>query len=1166
MNNKFHDLLLLMAFCCVPQITWAQQTAFTNVKPSPQAVNDTDRRVSLEAKLKEIETRYKVSFFYPNALVKGKFLDGDVKYNSLDEALDKVLRRFQLTYKKMEGGLIVISKTNKINTRTEAAPASAGAMLKSTDESSAIKAGGIRGTVKDKNDLPLKGASVTIRGTQKLTVTDENGLFSFSGITAGTYVLEVSYIGYATVVQPVAVAEGANATLNLHLSDKVSALTEVVMVGYGAQKKSDLTGSVATVRSSELQQSKAVSFMEGLQGRVAGVQITSSSGEPGAAVNISIRGANSFNSGTQPLYVIDGVQIDVNTGEVATSNFGNTSLINPLASINPSDIASIEILKDASATAIFGSRGANGVIIVTTKSGKNNTSSLEVSSYMGVSHASRKLHMLGAQDYADYRFNTNPQDTAFARDTNNDGKPDAVKDMSGEPSHDWQDEVMRNALSQNYNVSYTGGNAKTTFAASIGYLNQEGLIRNNSYERFNINLKLNHNAFSRLKIGASVNASQAVGNGAASNGGEGVRNWNGLIQNFLLYKPVNVPDPGNLNIDPDGGAFGSPVDFVNYSYKQSPFFRLITDLYADYSIIDGLNLNVRGGSIITTSKNREFYPSTTSWGLGSNGVAILNNSSTNNWYQTTTLTFSRRIKRDHFLTILAGFELNSYTGETFGMVGQGFDVQSINAVDNIATAKVIAQLPTTNKYGYNRVSQFGRVNYSWKDRYLFTGTLRRDGSSKFGNDHKYAVFPSAALAWRVSNEAFMEKQDVFTDLKIRGSFGITGNDRIPPYQSLSTTANTFYSATSGSATLGVSPNSRRNPALKWETTYQYDLGLDVTLWKDRINFTADVYLKQTKDLLIQADIPGHTGYMKQWQNLGQVDNQGLELAINTINLKEGQFTWGSSFNISFNRNKVISLGSVNYIPVTIYGSAISSPGRVILGQPIGTAYGYVFDGIYQLSDFDKQPNGTYLLKQGVTRIQGRTSKPGDLKYKDITGDGIVDNTNDYAIISNSNPKHFGGFTNNLSYRNFELNVLFQWSYGNDVVNTGRYRYEAGGGYFANVTQDYWDNRWTEENPSNEYAAITAQGKTDISSYYVEDASYLRLKNVTLSYTLDTKRFLKKAGITGCRFYVTGENLHTWTKYTGFDPEVASYSALLPGIDNIAYPRSRTWTFGLNVKF
>ena len=1015
----------------------------------------------------------------------------------------------------------------------------------------------VRGTVKDSKG-PVRGVSVQAKGLPVTTSTDTGGNYTIK-LPSMRSTLVFSAIGYGAVERPVT----SSRVVNVLLSERATSLNDIVVVGYGTQKKGDLTGSVSSIKGADLQQSKAISFMEGMQGRAAGVQVTSTSGEPGAAVSINIRGANSFNSGTQPLYVIDGVQMDVNNGEVASSGFGSTSLSNPLASINPADIASIEILKDASATAIFGSRGANGVVLVTTKSGSANISSLEVSSFVGVGRASKKFHMLGGQDYADYRYFTNPLDPSFAVDTNGDGKPDKVRDMTGLPSHDWQKEGMRDALSQNYNVNYSGGNAKTTFATSAGYMNQQGLIKNNSYERYNLSLKINHTATNRLKIGTSINASQAIGHGPASNGGNSVPNYNGLVQYFLLSKPVLVPDAGDLSQDPDGASFGSPIDFLNFSYKQSPFFRLIADLTADYRIINGLNLNVRGGGILTTSKNKEFYPSNTSWGFAGNGVAILNTSNTSNWYQTSTLTFTRRIK-DHAFTLLGGFELNGYTGEAFSMQGQGFDIQSINAVDNIATAKILSQIPTTNKYTYDRVSQFGRINYSWKDRYLLTATLRRDGSSKFGQDHKYAWFPSAALAWRLSNESFMLKQNIFSDIKLRGSFGVTGNDRIPPYQSLATTANTFYSASSGSATLGISPNSFANPGLKWETTYQYDGGVDVTLLKDRVNFTADLYLKQTKDLLIQADVSGQTGYQKQWQNLGQVDNKGLELALNTINLRLRNFTWSSNFNISFNRNKVRSLGSVGYIPVNITGSAISSVGRVIVGQPIGTAYGYVFDGIYQLKDFDLV-GGSYVLKKGVPSILGRTAKPGDFKYRDLNGDGVVDNTHDYKIISNSNPLHYGGFTNNFQYRNFELNVLLQWSYGNDILNTGRYRYEAGGGYFANLTEDYWNNAWTPVNPTNKYAAVMGQGKTDISSYYVEDGSYLRLKNVTLSYTLNPS-FLKRAGIAGCRFYVTGENLYTWTKYSGFDPEIASYSPLLPGIDNISYPRARTYTLGLNVKF
>lgn len=1018
----------------------------------------------------------------------------------------------------------------------------------------------IRGTVRDSTG-PMSGVTVRIKDTPAFVLTDKAGTYIIKAPDEKATIL-FSNVGYFVEERKI----GTNRVIDITLRQDVKSLSDVVVVGYGTQRKSDLTGSVSSIKAAELQQSKAVSFMDAMQGRLSGVQVTSSSGEPGAATTVTIRGTNSFNSGTQPLYVIDGVQIDVNNAEAASSGLGNTSQLNPLSGIDPSNIASIEILKDASATAIFGSRGANGVVMVTTKSGKNNTSDLEFNTYAGVSWPSKKFHMLGAQDYAAYRFEADgPIDTLWSMDSNGDGVLDSPKNMSGVPSHDWQDEVLRKAISQSYNISYSGGNARTNFFTSLGYLNQQGLLRKNLYERYALNLKITHNATNRLRLGTNISASQAIGTGAASNGGDGVRNYNGLIQNFLLYKPVNVPDPGFLALDPDGGAFGSPVDFVNYSYKKSPLTRVMADFSADYRIITGLTLSVRAGAILTYSSNKEFYPSNTSWGLATNGTAILNTSNSTNWYESNTLTWTKRFKKDHTLTAMAGFEVNSYINETFSMVGQGFDVQSINAVDNISSAKVLSQLPTTNKLKYNRVSQFGRVNYSFRDRYLLTATLRNDASSKLGDNHKSALFPSAALAWKISNEEFMQKQTLFTDLKLRTSFGVTGNERIPPYQSLNTTANVYYSSPTGGATLGVAPWVSGNPTLTWETTYQYDAGIDFTLLKDRINITADVYTKNTKDLLLQADIPSQTGYMKQWQNLGQVNNKGLEFSLNTINVRTKKFTWSSNFNITYNRNKIISLGSVKYIPVTITGSAVSAVGRVIVGQPIGTAYGYVSDGVYQLSDFDVN-GSTYTLKPGVTSIQGRTVKPGDLKYKDLNGDGKADNTNDYGIISDSNPKHYGGIANNFKYGNFELNVLLQWSYGNDILNIGRYRYEAGAGYFANLTQEYWNGRWTASNPTNEYAALKGQGKTDVSSYYVEDGSYLRLKNISLSYTLPQTKGLKKMGISGCRFYLTAENLHTWTKYTGFDPEIASYSPLLPGIDNIAYPRSKTITFGLNAKF
>lgn len=1086
------------------------------------------------------QTGYSI-LYDPDVLSTAKPVSLSLTNVSLGEALKACLTGQPLTY-EVNNKTIIISPLVK----KEAPPPAAIT---------------IAGTVTNEQGIPLPGVSVRVKGGPQATITAANGTYSIS-VPDGRAILVFTYIGFDNRE----VAVGNQTSINISLTPANQGLNEVVVVGYGAQRKSDLTGSISSLKAEDIQKSKSISFMEALQGRLSGVQVTSSSGEPGAAVNINIRGANSFNSGTQPLYVIDGVQIDVNNSEVASSGFGSTSVSNPLAGINPSDIASIEVLKDASATAIFGSRGANGVVIITTKEGKANTSVLELNTYAGLAEPTKKIKMVGAQDYADYRFNATPTDAQWGTDTDGDGVLDAPKNMSGIPEYDWQDIIFRRALSQNYNLSYSGGSQKTTFLASLNYLKQQGLVLKNDYTRYSLNVKVNHKATERLRLGTTVNASQTASTGLVSNGGDGVRNYNGLIQNILLYKPVNVQSETDVNLDPDDNSsgLGDPRDLINYSYKKTPVFRILADAFADFTIIKGLTLTARTGGTITTSTNKEFYPSTTSWGLSSNGVALLGNSNSTNWYQTTTLTYTRRIDR-HAFTVLAGFEANSYLAETFNMRGTGFDLQTVNGVDNIAMAKVLSYPPTTNKYKYNRLSQFGRLNYGYKDKYLLTATLRRDGSSKFGAGNKYALFPSAALAWRASNEPFLKGQTVINDLKLRASFGLTGNDRIPPYQSLPMAGNTFYSGASGTAELGISPAALANPSLKWETTYQYDAGLDLEMFRGRIGLTADVYLKQTRDLLLQADIAGQTGFSRQWQNLGRVDNKGVELTLNTVNVQTKDFTWQSSINVSLNRNEIKSLGAVSFLPVLISGSVITDVGRLIVNQPIGTGYGYVFDGIYQLNDFTKQPNGTYLLNNGVVRINGRSVQPGDFKYKDLNGDGVVDDQRDRTIISNSNPVHYGGFNNTFKYKNFDLGVFFQWSYGNDILYPSLYRLEAGASYISSISRDYWDNHWTETNPSNTHASIKGRGKTDMSTYYLEDGSYLRLRNITLGHTLDAD-WLRKTGIKSFRLYLTLENLLTFSSYKGFDPELTSYSPLLPGLDNIGYPRAKTYTFGLNIKF
>ncbi len=707
--------------------------------------------------------------------------------------------------------------------------------------------------------------------------------------------------------------------------------------------------------------------------------------------------------------------------------------------------------------------------------------------------------------------------------------------------------MLRQALTQDYNILYSGGNAKTKFAVSLGYFNQQGILDKNNYQRYSLNLKVDQTVSKKFKVGTSVNGSYGLGSGVASSNGA-TANLFGVIQNLLMFKPIYLPGQSYDELDPETLSVSNPRVFVDDSYRETPLTKFIVNTYGEYNFLKDLALRSSISGVITNSENGEFYPATTSWGGAVNGQADLNTANTLSWLQTNTLTYKKNLKGGHNFSALLGFETNSSISKRFDMQGEGFDIQSINPVDNINQAKVISEKPSTSKQKSTRISEFARLNYNYNGKYFATATLRRDGSSKFGADNKYAWFPSGALAWTVSKEGFMQNQQLFNSLKIRASYGITGNDRIPAYQSLANGDIVFYESPESTNDIGLAFVSIANPNLKWETTTQYDAGLDFELLKGHISFTGDVYKKETRDMLLNADIPSQTGFNKQWQNIGRVDNKGIELALNSNNISTKNFSWSTGFNITFNRNKVISLGGTGQIPVSISGH-IETVGRVIEGQPLGTGYGYVYDGVYQLDDFVNPAAAPYVLKDGIAKRAGLSVQPGYFKFKDLNGDHIVD-SQDQTVISNSTPKHFGGINNTFSYKDFDLSVFLQWNYGNQILNVGRYRYE---GYQANnLSTDFWYNRWTPQNPTNDYPALFAEGRYDASTYYVEDGSYMRLKNVTLSYHLPSS-IVKRLGIKNWRFYLTGDNLVTWTKYSGFDPEVVSKYDLMPGLDMISYP-------------
>lgn len=999
---------------------------------------------------------------------------------------------------------------------------------------------------------PLLGATVLVKGTNNGTISNFDGSFQLS-VESNDAILVISYTGYKTTE----VQAGTN--LQINLSVDIANLEEVVVIGYGTQKKSDLTGSMSGIKSETLMESQTTDVFSAMQGRMSGVQISSDSGEPGGGVNIVVRGQTSINATSSPLFVIDGVQIDVNYDEVATTG-SSQSRINPLTGINPADIESIDVLKDASATAIYGSRGANGVVIITTKSGNDGRLNADYTYNLGVSNAIRKLPMLSPQDYIIYQ-----QDRGNARflneDTDGDGNPDTPRDFSQIKSYNWQDEALRMALTHQHQLSVRGGNKTTNYSAGVGYLKQEGLIINNDYDQYNLRLRMKSDLNERLSIAFNSNGSNSILSGVANNGGPD--SFNGVTQSLLIANPWEITTD---DVDFADDAFVNPFNLFKEADKSTNILRLFSNLNIDYKITDAFKYTAIVGGNISHSKAKEFYSSNTSWGRLQNGRARIKEVNTYSYNHSSQLHYNKSLGSIHNIDAMGAFEIFHYNFEDFENEVVNFDNQT-TGVNNISIGSAVSQY-STQRWNTNRLSFLGRVNYSLFDRYLFTASIRADGSDKFGSGNRWGYFPSGAIAWKVSDEEFMKNVDAVSNLKFRLSYGATGNERIPPYTYLAQLDPTFY-ASDDNLIFGLSPSSLPNSDLKWETTDQYNAGIDLGLFRGSLTLTADIYNKITRDLLLDAPIPSQVGFNSQWKNIGRIDNKGLELQITSYNINKKSFSWRTDFNISFNRNEVKDLGGADYIPVTTPGGWQVNTGRVIVGEQIGTMYGYVFDGIYQIDDFtwDDTDNPdhedrNYILKDGLPVYSG-TAYPGRMKYKDINGDGFI-NDEDRKVIGNSNPKHFGGLNNSFKYKNWDLTVFLNWSYGNDIYNASKVRLN-GVASWMNISQDYFDNHWTPENPSNQYPAYGSLDQQIASSYYVEDGSYLRLKTVSLGYRLP-KDISNTLGFNGIQFNIIGNNLATWTNYTGWDPEVNYRNPLLSGFERISYPRARSFTFSLKATF
>ena len=1023
----------------------------------------------------------------------------------------------------------------------------------------------VYGKVTDSSGASLPGVSVVVKGTTNGSITDLDGNFSISNIPANAN-LQFSFVG----MKGQEVAIGNKTSINVVMEEDAIGIEEVVAIGYGTMKKSDVTGSVASVNSSSIMDRPVVSAAQAIAGQISGVQIQQISGMPGAeGMAIRIRGTGSITQSNEPLYVVDGYPMEGSAFRL----------------VSPSNIESIEVLKDASSTAIYGSRGANGVVIITTKKGKGKPT-VTVNMYAGFQQPEKYFDMMNRDQFVEYFIDGrnqawvdagiikgDPDKTPHkANDTNSrrklypnsstlynipDGKdgyiynfldPNSVAQM---PDNDWQKLLFRDAMMQNYEATFSGGNQNTQYLFSAGYLKQDGIVINSDFNRINLNASINSQINEKLKVGFNMNSYFSTGN-------EQVEGKYSPIQIALQLPPIfpvknEDGSYGSMvrNYDIFPGDVANPIGMAEQISTYRKRYGWLAILFADFEITKGLNykISINGG---IQDNNRNYYlPSYVDMDA-SRAPRIAegtNEKQTDkDWVVEQTLTYHRLFNEKHNFTALAGYTTQKHFYDQLYGAARGFPN------DNIKTINAGAMYDLTGTESeYSMISYLARLNYSYDNKYLLTVAFRTDGSSRFGQDNKWGSFPSFSAGWRVKQENFMQGIETISDLKIRGSYGIAGNNRIGNYSAIGL-LNIGYYPTGDALQNTVGPNTMPNDQLGWEKTEQVNLGFDLSLINNRIRLEGDFYNSKSLELLLNVPVPSITGYSSQMQNVGKVQNKGMEFLLTTKNLVN-QLKWSSNFNISFNKNEVLEVGPDER---PIFASAPNASNAFIttIGYPIASFYGYVFEGVFMSQEeLDKYPH----LSQ---------DKVGDGRYRDINEDGKM-NANDMTILGDNQPTFTGGFNNNFEYKNFNLGVQFTGSYGADVFSIYKRMIAVYHGD-RNAMVEVLDRWKSTEDPGNGQIfrpTRTPSGwSRSPSSLWLTDGSYLRLRNVSLSYEFDSIR-LSKISVQGLRIYLTGQNLYTWTKNPGYDPEASSEgSGLTKGGDYTGYPSARSIILGLNVTF
>lgn len=1041
----------------------------------------------------------------------------------------------------------------------------------------------ISGKILDDKGEPVIGASILVQGSNNGTISDINGNYSLADVPeSGTLI--ISYIGYKTLNLP---AQGKDLA-KIVLQEDTKMIDEVVVVGYGVQRKRDVTTSIASMRASDLDVPVS-SLDQAMTGKLAGVQVSQPSGTPGGGVSIKVRGTGSITAGTEPLYVIDGFPMS----DEAENGTGMT--VNPLSSIDMNDIESIEVLKDASAAAIYGSRGSNGVIIITTKQGKAGKPQVKYDGYVGWQKTTKKIDMLNAHDYAQLVYDshnnsyldllekkgiiggsitdTNEQRlerlgvSAGTTNVNYLLPPEIMPYINGEEGlteTDWQDEVMRTALKHSHSLSISGGTKAIKYFISGNYVGEDGIVIGSDFQRMGGRAKVEA-TYNRLKMGANISMTHTIYNLVPT---DNRYKDETIVASALAMAPI-LPaynTDGSYNFEQYKWQYGqpqilNPVALAKEKEDQMKRNKLTGSGFAEYEIIKGLKLKTTFGVDLNSYRRNQYRPSTLPTKINKTPPSIPEGTTRTkdllSWVWENTLTYSRKFKKKHNVNAMIGWTAQKEAIDASRITGTGFPNDLVHTLN----ASTVATNWDSSRSEWSLLSALGRIQYDYRNRYMLSAAIRADGSSRFGKNNRWGTFPSLSAGWYITEEKFMKDIKWLTSLKLRASYGISGNFSIGNYEYYSALNEDNYVFGSGDGILapGLYTSTEGNPDLGWEKTAMVNIGLEAGFW-NMFNIEFDIYNSNTSDMLLNVPVPQFSGFNTVRKNIGKVNNKGFELTLSSNN-RWGDFAWNNSLNFSMNRNKVKDLGGVNEI-VTTVESVMDFVTRV--GEPIGNYYTLVTDGVFKNQEEINIAND--INDKRIAKVEG--AKPGDFKYKDMNGDGII-NSEDKTITGNYMPDFTYGFSTNVKYKIFDFSVAFQGTHGGEIANLYR-RYidnmEGGANVMANAL-----NRWTsEENPGNGQtirANRTATGKNgEISTWHIEDGSYLRIRDITFGVTMP-KVWMKQMGISNLRLYFSAFNPFTFTKYSGYNPEVdMKNNPLTPGIDYGTYPLSKSCVFGVNLSF